>query len=102
MLALALLANTLVSGVNNQTFSQNWAQTVGGLGDSISSVNSQLSDSSSVTQMLQTQRDSVSGVSIDEEMTNLMQYQKTYEASAELVSTVNQMLETVINMKSSY
>jgi flagellar hook-associated protein 1 len=101
MLALAQLANTKVSGLNNQTFSQNWAQTVGGLGDSISSVNSQLSDSSSVTQMLQTQRDSVSGVSIDEEMTNLMQYQKTYEASAELVSTVNQMLETVINMKSN-
>jgi flagellar hook-associated protein 1 FlgK len=51
--------------------------------------------------MLQTQRDSVSGVSLDEEMTNLMQYQKTYEASAQLVSTINQMLETVINMKTS-
>ncbi|HEY3857435.1 MAG TPA: flagellar hook-associated protein FlgK [Verrucomicrobiae bacterium] len=101
MLALSQLATSKVSGLNNQTFSQSWAQTVGALGNSISSVNDQVNNSTSVTQMLQTQRDSVSGVSLDEEMTNLMQYQKTYEASAQLVSTINQMLETVINMKTS-
>lgn len=101
MLALSQLSNSNISGLNNQTFSQSWAQTVGGLGNTISSVNDQVNNSTSVTQMLQTQRDSVSGVSLDEEMTNLMQYQKTYEASAQLVSTLNQMLETVINMKTS-
>jgi flagellar hook-associated protein 1 FlgK len=37
---------------------------------------------------------------VDEEMTNLLQYQKAYEASAELVNTLSQMLQTVINMKS--
>ncbi len=101
VLALSQLANSKISGLNNQTFSQSWAQTVGGLGNTISSVNDQVNNSTSVTQMLQTQRDSVSGVSLDQEMTNLMQYQKTYEASAQLVSTLNQMLETVINMKTS-
>ena len=45
------------------------------------------------------QRSSISGVNLDEEMTNLMQYQKAYQASAELITTVNQMLETVISMK---
>jgi flagellar hook-associated protein 1 FlgK len=101
MLSLAQLANTSISGLNDQTFSQNWAQTVGGLGNTISSVNEQLASSASVSQMLTTQRDSVSGVSIDEEMTHLMQYQKSYEASAQLVSTLNQMLQTVISMKTS-
>ncbi len=51
--------------------------------------------------MLTNQRDSVSGVSIDEEMTNLMQFQKAYEASAELITTLNEMLQTVVNMKTT-
>ena len=86
VLALAQLANTNISGLSNQTFSQNWAQTVGSLGNAISSVNEQANNSASVTQMLTTQRDSVSGVSIDEEMTNLMRYQKVSEASCPMAS----------------
>jgi flagellar hook-associated protein 1 len=101
VLALAQLANTNISGLSNQTFSQNWAQTVGSLGDAISSVNEQANNSASVTQMLTTQRASESGVSIDEEMTNLMQYQKSYEASAQLITTLNEMLQTVVNMKTT-
>lgn len=49
--------------------------------------------------MLTTQRDSASGVDTDTEMTNLLQFQKAYEASAELVTTVNEMLETLVTMK---
>jgi flagellar hook-associated protein 1 FlgK len=48
---------------------------------------------------LQQQRDAVSGVSLDEEMTNLTKYQKAFEASARLVTTIDQMLDTVLNMK---
>ncbi len=43
-------------------------------------------------------RDSVSSVNMDEEVTDLVQYQKAYEASAKFVSTVDQMMETVIQM----
>ena len=32
-------------------------------------------------------------------MTNLIQYQKAYEASAELITTLNQMMQTVVAMK---
>jgi flagellar hook-associated protein 1 FlgK len=98
VLALAQLANTDISGLNSQTFSQSWAQTVGDLGSTISAVNEQATNSSSVTQMLTNQRESVSGVSIDQEMTHLMQYQKSYEASAQIVTTLNQMLQTLIDM----
>jgi flagellar hook-associated protein 1 FlgK len=52
-----------------------------------------------VTQMLTTQRSSESGVSTDEEMTNLMQFQKAYEASAEFITTINEMLQTLTAMK---
>ena len=98
-LALANLAGQPITGLNNQTFSQSYAQTVGTFGSALQSVNEQLTNSTSVSQMLTTQRSSETGVDTDTEMTNLMQFQKAYEASAELVTTVNEMLETVLNMK---
>jgi len=43
-------------------------------------------------------RNSISGVNMDEEMTHMVQYQKAYEASARFVKTVDEMMDTVINM----
>lgn len=43
-------------------------------------------------------RQSVSSVNLDEELANMIQYQKAYEASARFVNTVDKMMETVINM----
>jgi len=98
-LALANLANQPLSALNNQTLGQNYAEAVGTFGSGLESVNEQLTNSTSVSQMLTTQRSSETGVDTDTEMTNLMQFQKAYEASAELVTTVNEMLETLVNMK---
>ncbi|PPK92142.1 flagellar hook-associated protein 1 FlgK [Kineococcus xinjiangensis] len=42
-------------------------------------------------------RDSVSGVSIDEEMTNLVAYQHAYNAAARVLTTIDQALDTLIN-----
>jgi flagellar hook-associated protein 1 FlgK len=98
-LALAQLANTSNAALNNQTFSQSYATTVANVGSSLASVNGQISNHSAVMTMLSNQRDSTSGVSLDEEMTNLMQFQKAFQASAQLITTVNQMLETVVSMK---
>ena len=47
---------------------------------------------------LQTQKQSYSGVSVDEEMSNVLQYQKAYEASAKMMSIANQMIEDLINI----
>lgn len=43
-------------------------------------------------------RESISGVSLDEETVQLVQYQNAYEAAARLISTVDEMLDTVMNM----
>ena len=49
-------------------------------------------------QSLQTQRDSISGVNIDEETILMMTYQRMFQANSKFVSMVNQMLETLINI----
>ena len=43
-------------------------------------------------------RDSISAVNLDEEMTNMVKYQRAYESSAKFLSTIDEMTQTVINM----
>ncbi|GAA0077560.1 flagellar hook-associated protein FlgK [Clostridium sp. CTA-5] len=50
-----------------------------------------------ILQDLQMQRLAVSGVSLDEEMTNLIQFQHAYSANAKIISTVDELLDVVIN-----
>jgi flagellar hook-associated protein 1 len=49
-------------------------------------------------QHLQQVRSSVSGVNLDEEMVNLVQYQKGDEAAARVISTINEMLDELMRM----
>ena len=72
-------------------------RTVSGLGATLAGVNTRLTDQQSVQQMITQQRDSVSGVSLDEEMADLMKYQRAYEASARVVRTIDDLLDTVIH-----
>ncbi|WP_415062269.1 flagellar hook-associated protein FlgK [Bdellovibrio sp.] len=44
-------------------------------------------------------RESISGVSLDEETTKMIEFQKTYDASARLIKTADEMLDTVLNLK---
>lgn len=48
---------------------------------------------------LQKTRDQVSGVSLDEETANLMQFQHTYDASAKVIQIADEMLKTVLDLK---
>jgi flagellar hook-associated protein 1 FlgK len=54
---------------------------------------------SSLTQ-LNNQLGSVSGVNLDEETTNLMNFQRAYEAAARIVTTVDELTQSVLDMGS--
>ena len=73
--------NTLVGQVANttRTISHNYDSTV--------LVNNQVSE----------MRDSVSGVSLDEEMANLVKYQHAYTAAARLITMSDEMLQTLLD-----
>lgn len=50
-----------------------------------------------LTNAVENRRQSVSGVSMDEEMTNLVRFQRSYQASARAMSTMDEMLDVLIN-----
>lgn len=50
---------------------------------------------------LENTSEAVSGVSLDEEITNLIQYQSAYQAAAKLINVIDEMMTTVINLGST-
>ena len=52
-----------------------------------------------LTSHIETQKLSVSEVSLDEEMTNLIQFRHSYDAAAKLITVIDEMLVTLINIK---
>ncbi|MDR7417228.1 MAG: flagellar hook-associated protein FlgK [Armatimonadota bacterium] len=51
-----------------------------------------------LTDQLRLRREATSGVSLDEEMTNMLRYQHAYEAAARMVRTVDEMIRTLLGM----
>lgn len=98
-LTLAQLADKPIAALGNSTFAGAYGQIVTSLGKGLSDANDQIADHDVMKSMLARQRDSISGVSVDEEMTDLMRFQRAYQASARLVTTVDEMLDTVLNLK---
>ncbi len=97
----SVLANLNGQSVTTQpapnTIGAQYAQTIAGLGVSSSTAQNESSNQQVLVTQLDTQRQSTQGVSIDEEATNLIQYQRAYEAAARVVSVVDSMLNTLIN-----
>jgi len=52
---------------------------------------------SATTQQIDDQRQSYSGVNIDEEMTSMVQFQHAYEAAARYMTTIDSILDTLVN-----
>jgi flagellar hook-associated protein 1 FlgK len=52
----------------------------------------------SFQQSLDGQRQAISGVNIDEEAVRMIEYQRTYQASARVIATVNELLQTLLNL----
>ena len=50
-----------------------------------------------LTDAVDDRRQSVSGVSLDEEMSNLVRFQRAYQASSRAMSTMDEMLDVLIN-----
>lgn len=69
---------------------------VGQLGIQGQTANNDVTNGQALVQQMQSQRQSVSGVSLDQEMSNVVQFQQAYNASAKIISTINQMLQTLL------
>lgn len=68
------------------------------IGTDAQTANTNQSYYDSLTSELQSQQQSVSGVSMDEEMVHVIQYQQIYQAAAKVVTTTSTLMSTAIDM----
>jgi flagellar hook-associated protein 1 FlgK len=92
---LTVRSADLPSGANP---TDSYASLVGNIGFAGSQVSSGLAATTSSLQQLTSQQDSESAVSIDEETANLIRYQQAYSASARVISTINDLYTTLMNI----
>jgi flagellar hook-associated protein 1 FlgK len=81
------------------TFDDFYNARVGELGTITQRARSTQEAQKSILEQMGAIRESISGVSLDEETTNMITMQKMYDASARVIRTADEMLETVLSLK---
>ncbi len=88
---------TLQSGSGAFTFDEFYNALVSSIGIQSASAQAGVRQQEGVLLQLNNRRQSISGVSIDEELVNLIQFQQAFNASARLISLVEELFDTLIN-----
>ena len=95
-------SQTITSGETftegTQTFSDYFASMYSFIGTQSQQAQRNSENTELLVQQLTDYREKVSGVSLDEEMANLIQFQRAFEASARYIRIVDEMLATLMNM----
>src|SRR5271155_101223 len=85
-----------IAALRGGTTEQRYASLIAQVGSDVQSAQSNQANSQAVLTAINQQRQSVSGVSLDEEMTNLITFQRGYQASARALTSMDEMLGTLI------
>jgi flagellar hook-associated protein 1 FlgK len=84
--------------INGSTPTEAFSNLTFDIGDTISQATSNATATGSILTQLTNQQGSVEGVSLDEESSNLLLYQRSYEAAAKIISTVDTLMGNILDM----
>jgi len=98
-LAIANLQNLHLMNDGKTTVDDFYNSIVADIGVSSARNREALGQQQSILTQLTKMRDQVSGVSIDEETTNLMQYQHAFDASAKVIKVADEMMDTILKLR---
>ncbi|MCF4152425.1 flagellar hook-associated protein FlgK [Dethiosulfovibrio sp. F2B] len=96
-IAMAQLKQAKVMAGDSATFNEYYEDFIARLGVESQRSQAMLSNQTALVDQIESQRQSVMGVNIDEEMMNIMQFQQSFNAISRYVTTLDEMLDKVIN-----
>lgn len=97
ILNLVSLRSTGVLAGNSQTLEEFYRGVVGNVGTNTARLHDTAANQQAVVSSLENERQSVSGVNVDEEIVNLMTYQRAFQGAARYIGVVDELLDTLIN-----
>ncbi|MCS6830696.1 MAG: flagellar hook-associated protein FlgK [bacterium] len=95
-LEIARLRQTPLTTLDNKTIPDYYTALVAELGEHTRSASIGQENQKIILQNLQAEREAVSGVNMDEELSNLLRYQRSYQAAAQLVSVMDATIADLI------
>ncbi|WP_077597244.1 flagellar hook-associated protein FlgK [Oceanobacillus kimchii] len=87
-------ANDLLDGASINDY---FGSIIGDLGVKAEQANTMQENTMTLQHQVQNQRHSISAVSLDEEMSNMIKFQHAYNAAARGMTTMDEMIDTIIN-----
>jgi flagellar hook-associated protein 1 len=96
-LTMADMQAAAQAGLGGATINTAYSQLVTQLGSDVRDATQTTDNATILAGSLDDKRQSVSGVSLDEEMTNLVKFQRGYQASSRALSAMDEMIDQLIN-----
>ncbi len=92
--------STVSGGSANQTLDEYYSALVALVGSDAAAAKFKHEYNAALASDLKAQQEAVSGVNLDEEMTNLIKFQHAYTAAAKLITTADSMMQVLLGLKS--
>jgi flagellar hook-associated protein 1 FlgK len=97
-LAIAALLDEPQAALGDRSVASFYGTMAARVGTALETLDNQVSAGEMVLAQLEYQREAVSGVSLDEEMTNMIRYQRAFDAAAKVIATADEMFQTLLAM----
>ena len=98
LLGLLDLQSNKVSGLGGQSLGSFYGEIVGRIGFEVASTENALEVENVLIESLLTRRDQISGVNVDEELVNLIQFEQAFAAASQFIQVVNGLNDDILRL----
>lgn len=99
-IALSGLRDTKIAGLGNRTLGAFYGDLVSTVGRDVSVAQNAVDTANSMSEQVDSQVQSISGVNLDDEMADMLKFQRSYQAAAKVLNTMDSLMGDLINMLS--
>lgn len=97
-LAIAALESQPLASLGGASLKQTYQAMINGVATSAAAAKSNAEAATTIRQTLEAQRESLSGVSLDEEAVNLIRWQRAFQGAAKLIAAVDEMMKVLMQL----
>ncbi|HJR76543.1 MAG TPA: flagellar hook-associated protein FlgK [Nitrospiraceae bacterium] len=98
-LSIGNLQTSSLAALGNVTFQEFYGSVAGSVGSAVQGAERDLNAQDMIHEQLEAHRAEISGVSLDEELVNLLKYQRAFQAASRLVVVADELLQTILTLK---